>query len=53
MKPIIGGWAIGHEELAVEGLGLDSNDIYPDNDGGGDEFKEIHSGSELKVDGHL
>ena len=32
MKPIIGGWAIGHEELAVEGLGLDSNDIYPDNE---------------------
>ena len=39
------------KKFAVEWLGVVFDDIYPDTDGGSNEFEEIQSGSELKVDG--
>ena len=51
MEPTVSCGAICRGKFAVEWLGVVFDDIYSDTDGGSNEFEEIQSGSELKVDG--
>ena len=53
MEPTVGYGAIGHEEFAIEEMGLVFDDVYPDIDGGGDKFKEVERLTELEVDGYF
>ena len=53
MEPTVSCGAICRGKFAVEWLGGVFDDIYPDTDGGSNEFEEIQNGSELKVDGYF
>ena len=53
MDQTVSGGAISHWKFSVEWLGVVFDDIYLDTDGGSNEFEEIQSGSELKVNGYF
>ena len=53
MDQTVSGGAISHWKFSVEWLSVVFDDIYPDADGGNNEFEEFQSGSELKVNGYF
>ena len=53
MEPTVSGGAICHGKFAIEWLGVVFDDIYPDTGGESDAFKDIQSGSKLKVGGYF